>query len=73
MWRATSPRTAEASTAYGIIPKEDELEIIENTVDIRTCDFLFQYSLVRVDRLAAASRLPGRLSRCCTTMYAAVG
>jgi hypothetical protein len=49
--------TAEASTACGFIPKEDELEIIECIVDIQTCAVLFQYSLVRVDRLAMVSHL----------------
>ena len=57
------------------ISKEHELEFIEHTVDIQTCDNLFQYSLVRVDRLATASHLP-KLPCClsrCTCVYAAVG
>lgn len=40
--------TAEASTACETIQTEDELEIIEQIVDIQTCDILFQYSLVRL-------------------------
>jgi hypothetical protein len=60
----------------GIHSKEDELEIIECIVDIQTCAILFQYSLVRVDRLAIVSHLLGRLhslvSRC-TSFDAALG
>jgi hypothetical protein len=60
-----------------LIPKEDELKIIELIVNIQTCAILFQYSLVRVDRLATVSHLLGRLhsliSRCCTSIDAAVG